>query len=287
MLLLIINYLINYMRNVEKQILTKISRERGESNNPEFLEKIQSGWNKLRPKLKDFRGTYPAEEISADADELEKIKENFEFKGETAIVGEAVIMEAIYELEWLGRGIEVLPSSEYDDIKNGIDFVLRFENKDKALYLGIDVTTSTDSSIIKAKRERILNFLRKGNLGQLKYFEDQKYDIKGEIEMPKIAIVLDPNAALKMQDLLLKIKEHKELSDEEKAELEKIRASEEKEVIDQLQENIQNIKELIKQTKYKKDKAEAEIKKDKYVKFLNKYREIYEALKEIKKEALN
>lgn len=275
------------MRNVEKQILTKISRERGESNNPEFLEKIQSGWNKLRPKLKDFRGTYPAEEISADADELEKIKENFEFKGETAIVGEAVIMEAIYELEWLGRGIEVLPSSEYDDIKNGIDFVLRFENKDKALYLGIDVTTSTDSSIIKAKRERILNFLRKGNLGQLKYFEDQKYDIKGEIEMPKIAIVLDPNAALKMQDLLLKIKEHKELSDEEKAELEKIRASEEKEVIDQLQENIQNIKELIKQTKYKKDKAEAEIKKDKYVKFLNKYREIYEALKEIKKEALN
>ena len=80
------------MKNVEEHILTGISRRRGESNNPIFLEKIQSEWNKLKPKLRDFSDTYPVKEISADADELEKIKENFEPKGETAIVGETVIM---------------------------------------------------------------------------------------------------------------------------------------------------------------------------------------------------
>ncbi len=263
------------MKNVEEHILAGISRQRGESNNPVFLDKIQAEWNKLKPKLRNFSDVYPTKEIMADSDEIENLKDKFVSRGETAIVGEAVIMEGIYQSEWIAEGIEVLPTSEYDDIKNGIDFVLRLNDNEQSLYLGVDVTTSTDYSVISAKRGSILDFLRKGELGHLKYFEDQATDIKGIIELPKIAIVLNPDAAVKMQDLMLKIKEHKELSQAEESELNKVKESVESEVVDQLQKIIKNIEMLAKQSKYKKDK---------YIDFQNKYQEI---LNRIKKEALS
>ncbi|MDD5340853.1 MAG: hypothetical protein PHC97_00225 [Patescibacteria group bacterium] len=263
------------MKNIEEIAIGEINRKEGASNNPDFLEKIQAEWNKLKPKIKNFSDVYPAKEIAADSEEIEKLKEKFAARGETAIVGESVIMEGIYEAEWIAEGIEVLPTSEYDDIKNGIDFVLRLDEKDKPLYLGVDVTTSTDYEVINAKRENILNFLRRGELGRLKYFEDQASDIKGRIELPKIAVVLSSEAALKMQDLMLKIKEHKELSLTEETELEKVRESVEKEVTDQLQKIIDNIDLLAKQSKFKKEK---------YKDFQDRYQEI---LNRIKKEALS
>ncbi|MGB9681210.1 MAG: hypothetical protein ACPLXL_01555 [Minisyncoccia bacterium] len=267
------------MRDIEKEIIERISRQSGESNNPLFLEKIQSEWNKLKPKMKDFSDIYPVEEITADSNALEKIKEDFELKTEMGIVGEGVAMEGIYELEWVAPDIEVLPTSEYDDIKNGIDFVLRlYDKKAKPLYLGIDVTTS--ELAIKEKRQNILNFLRRGQLAHLKYFADPACGIKGKIDLPKIAIVLNPERTLTAQNLLLKRKERQELSEKEKIELNKYKEEVEKEITNQLQENIQNIKELIKKTKYIRDKTKAKIKKDEYSDFLNKYQTFLEKIKE-------
>ena len=269
----------------EERMIERISRRRGESNNPLFVEKIQVAWDKLRPQTKDFSDIYSQKEMLADKEEIEEIKKQFEAKGETAIVGEYVIMEGIYELQWLAEEVEVIPTNEFDDIKHGIDFVLRFEEaEDKYKYLGVDVTTSIDRTVIEDKRDRILKFLRKGELGKVKYFEDPAAEIKGSIELPRIAVVLSPKEAIKMQEIMLKIKEHEKITPTEEKEINKVKNDVEREVVSQIEKIIIHVEGLIRKEKqpsrYKKD----EEKINKYERFLQSYQDI---LSRIRKEALH
>jgi len=267
--------------NAEEKIIERISRQRGESNNPLFVEKIQVEWDKLRPKTKDFSDIYAQQEMLADKEEIGEIKESFVLKGETAIVGEYVIMEGIYESQWLTEEVEVIPTNEFDDIKHGVDFVLRFEEQaGKYLYLGVDVTTSIDRAVIEDKRNKILNFLRQGELGKLKYFEDPVAEIKGSIELPRVAIVLRPKDAIKMQEIMLKIKEHNKITTEEEQELNKVRTDVEREVVSQLEKIIMYVEKLIHKEKHYKD----EEKINKYEKFSQTYQDV---LSRIRKEALH
>ncbi len=261
------------MRSYEDRLLSRIDRGSGLSDNPEFVKKIQKSWEDLRPKMQDFSDIYPLSEIKADEKELKRLKDKFSVRSNTAILGEIVLMEGIYEEQWLSDDVEVIPASEYDDVKHGIDFVLRFENKNKKdhfVYLGVDATTSDDAIVINNKRDNIFKFLERGELGKLKYYEDPEADFKGELELPRIALVMDPEQTVEMEEIMLK--KSQERSSFEKKRLKEIGMNIEKQVISQIESIIENISEKLKSPMIVK-------KKQAYENFLKKYQEVLAVLK--------
>jgi hypothetical protein len=293
----------------------------------EFLTLVKDEWDNLRPadhktikqddkvKIIAIEGTaythfsdiYTPLELKRDGREVQKIKNSPTFKERDPItvVGEYIIMEGIWHLQWISEDVEILPTHEFDDIKRGTDFVLRFEDeKETNFYLGVDVTTSSDNTVIKDKRGKILEFLAKGDLEHLQYFEDPDLKIegkvkgkKGQFELPKIVIVLNPKDAEEMLYILLKIKARQKLPlkyrqniipeeageiKKQQEEMEFVRSRVEEEFISQLKQNMEAAKyHLDEQRERDKYVGETGLVK-KFEKAYQSYKKLYER---IKKEA--
>lgn len=243
----------------------------------------------LEPQFDYFSDTYSLETLKDDQTKLEERRAQFEKKTKQGEIGEYILMEGIYEFGWLKPDIEVIPTQEYDDVMKQVDFVLRFEGKEGAFsYLGVDVTTTKDIDKILKKRERLVEYLKGGSLGSLKYFEDQDADIKGEFEMPKIIIVLSPDQVSQMLQVMVNERirrkltpaERSRLTPEEKAEFvkdkkiaERIQSEVEAEVIAQLELMCEAIGGLMELTK-------VNAQKKKYLEFQQAYKKVLNELKE-------
>ncbi|MEA3399038.1 MAG: hypothetical protein U9R00_00825 [Patescibacteria group bacterium] len=167
------------------------------SENPSLMEKLFEDKKKkidsFRPKEEDFLDIYSKDEIQADLDDLEKIKSSWEEKDDKekylhqiSNLYEGVLVDQIEVNSWFGEECETLSTSEYDDVKNGIDAVSIF-NGEKYLGLGMDVTFASKIEVLEKKLESIKGKIRTGNLPTLKYFEDLEGKRK-KISLPKVII---------------------------------------------------------------------------------------------------
>lgn len=278
---------------VEDKIIRGIDRRSGRSNNPEFLRLIQAYWDELRPLLKKFKKKkiikdgkeaevgYSWQDIAADEAEIQRLQDLFENKGENAIVGEIVIMDMIYQLQLMTEDVEVFPTSDFDDIKRGIDFVLRFGDGDKFAYLGVDVKTTNDQTKINEYRERVLKNLRRCDLGNLKYFEDEDSEIFGQYDLPMIVIPFNPEDALVMEDIMLKMKKSEKLTPDEENKVSIIKQKITEEITKQIEEIVEFLKkQIFTQKKIKLNQKGAEKSSEN----MKRYSQILDI---IKKEALN
>lgn len=92
---------------------------------------------------------------------------------------EAILAEQIELSDWLGGNAETITPAEYDDLFNGIDLAIEFEDDTpenttqyKYLSLGIDVISGPGS--VKNKIYRIRENIRNGSFGQMKYFKSER-----------------------------------------------------------------------------------------------------------------
>lgn len=104
-----------------------------------------------------------------------------------ATVLEGMFVERIKS--WLGPEVSTIIPSRFDEIKNGVDSILRFqeENSSSYLALAIDVTFSKDAN---HKITKILHKIRNGETSEVKYFESKEF--KGTLKnIPKVVIGTD------------------------------------------------------------------------------------------------
>lgn len=277
--IIVINLLIIKNMGVEDRYIEDIDSGSGLSNNPEFL-KIQISWNKAKPGLKQFKrntGDYTWDKIAADINKVEAARRHHDKKGQNAIAGEVVIMELINAYELLAKDILVFPVTDYDDFFNGTDFVLRFNKKNEDYaYLAVDVKTSNNEALINEYRQRNLNALRHNELGQLKYFEDPETDILGSYSLPKVVVALDPEYAVKMQGILVKIKNKEKLTETEEETIKEANKSIEDRIIAQVEAIIVY---LYAQEARNRRLHPEEKESDKSKEFLQKYKEILALIK--------
>ncbi len=152
-----------------------------------------------RPKLTDFNDVYSPVEINKDEllikqrqNEWKEQNSNYEkFIRNFSSIYEAAIINILDTNKFLGENTEVIPTSKYDDIFNGIDgvFIINQESDD-SIYLGLnmDVTYSSEEINIDKKIESIKQCIREGVLPTLKYFQDPKTKQHKTISLPKIII---------------------------------------------------------------------------------------------------
>lgn len=169
----------------------------------EIMEKIS-----IHPE--NFENLYGAETIQADRQYVARMKEKFKqeddeagpnglTKGDIRKIAEILefqIIRGINQGLWL-PGCTATKTTEYDDIRHGVDLVLTYEKDLRIENMGIGVDVSFSHNL-QNKFQRIKDEIdsydttKDGQLGVVKYFHQRKTGFRGELSnLPRVVIALD------------------------------------------------------------------------------------------------
>lgn len=195
--------------------MEKFSRERLE--NQIIFPDLEKRFNEAENSLKEYKidvdlfyDLYGKEKVEEDKSKVGHIKEKFlreNTPSEIEAKKMAVIFEALFnkhgeQSDWLGGNASIIPTSEYDDIVNGVDAIAEFAEEGKNPYhlgLGIDVTYS---SHIKKKFEKIKEKIDNGKLSEIKYFQSINMDFTGKLsQIPRVVIAITKETLKELVDL--------------------------------------------------------------------------------------
>jgi hypothetical protein len=190
----------NHFENCLTSKLTKEADNRGDyyTGNEDF-DKIVAQWNVpgIKPNMHKFSkekysdGIYDGKDIENDLNLVKSIKNKEGYKRErnsSAVAFECIAKEGIHNELWFGDDASVCPTSIYDDMVNGIDFIVKFEDEQGEYYLGVDSTTGENIDVIDKKLDRNVDLATKKELFQVKYFYDIDTKEKKSIELPRVVI---------------------------------------------------------------------------------------------------
>ncbi len=192
--------------NPENYLMNKERHQGSEKGKQEQEKLFEAAYLKAvdllsgeRIDMDKFKDLYGDKIITKDMNEVKKMQDRYE-KTDTperkkmqkyAVVFEAIVHDMIDMNGWLGDNAMAKKASLYDDLKNGVDEIIKFtEPKTSAtsyLALGVDVTFGND--IIK-KMDRIKTQIEKGDMGVIKYLLTNNY--RGEMRnVPRVVIGAD------------------------------------------------------------------------------------------------
>ena len=202
--------------NPESQAIHSLDQRRRMDDIKETAELLLPMHSKIAPLMEKiaihpdrFEGLYDKEMLASDKRYVVRMKEIFaqeaNNKGPNGLTnGEVRNLAEILEYQII-NGINVgkwLPlctatkTSEYDDIKNGVDLVLTYENQESISHLGmgVDITFSHNlDKKFKRIKDEIDNYDADENLlGTVKYFHDRKTGNRSELaSVPRVVVALD------------------------------------------------------------------------------------------------
>lgn len=175
----------------------EFNRLEQKSNLEEAHKKALSLNERYEIKPESFTDLYGEQVVNNDLVELKRLEGVFKSQ-ETpesremkmwAEVMEAIILEQGEQGEWFGDKASTIKTSRYDDIKNGVDAIVEFEegiNRASHAGLAIDATYSDE---VGKKVKSIKNKIDSGKLGVVKYFESEQMPLRGELSEIPITIV--------------------------------------------------------------------------------------------------
>ncbi|MFA5777400.1 MAG: hypothetical protein WC906_03105 [Parcubacteria group bacterium] len=161
------------------------------------FREAQEDLAEYRIDIERFRKLYGDEAVDRDMSTVNHIKEKF-LKTRTpedveakklAIIFESVFNKHAELSNWLGENAALIPTSEYDDIINGVDAIAEFSEEEKNphhLGLGVDITYSVH---LKKKFQKIKEKINSGKLSEIKYFQSSNMDFTGQLsQIPGVVI---------------------------------------------------------------------------------------------------
>ncbi|OGM99752.1 MAG: hypothetical protein A2817_00860 [Candidatus Yanofskybacteria bacterium RIFCSPHIGHO2_01_FULL_39_8b] len=198
---------------LEKHLLKERVPAPATELNEQGLEKLseeeRKAWHLLVPyvrklaiKLSSFEGYVDPNIMKADTEFVEQMEQKFlrddpriaasQRRGE---ILEALLAEGIKHAKWLGPDTEPIIASRYDDIKNGVDFVLEILENQKFGYLALNVDVTSSIVQIGNNLEEVKKKIISGDLTEIKYFQSKRSGITGKKDtIPKVVIGIDSNA---------------------------------------------------------------------------------------------
>lgn len=165
-------------------------------------------------RLDEFAGLYADEVIAADrayvAERIRRFNDEnapedtmHHMRGE---LFEAIVNSQIEESDWMGADADVIVTSRYDDIKNGVDGIVEFEREGGGsahLALAVDVTDSEKK--MAEKFERVKESIRSGSLSEIKYFKSKNF--RGELSgVPRVVVGAGRETIRNIAELLLRFR---------------------------------------------------------------------------------
>ncbi len=162
---------------------------------------------KVEDHRQEFDAIYGSNAVTADMQEVARLKKKFQVEGETeskmlSIVLEAIIHEQIEQNEWLGPGARTIKPSDYDDIMGGIDEIVEFPYSEDSLYTGLAIDATTGTLEAEKKLKRIRNEIDIGILPAVKYGYSEHNSFHGELpNIPLVIIEVRPETTKQLMNL--------------------------------------------------------------------------------------
>ncbi|MBI3335319.1 MAG: hypothetical protein HY001_02375 [Candidatus Portnoybacteria bacterium] len=200
--------------------IDKVFQEKQYERRQRAIEKARTILGKLRVNPETFRDLYGNVNINADLAYVRRTRYSMEMHDtirerqskEIADTFEVILHEQVGKNKWLGENAFSVKTSEYDDIRNGVDSVTEFLTGPSSvshLALGIDITFGYN---LAKKFERIKEEIDAGNLTQVKYFVSPSQHFRGELKkIPRVVAGADIDSVnglitlwLNEDDVLLK-----------------------------------------------------------------------------------
>lgn len=166
---------------------------------------------------------FSSDEISEDLSSIREIKINIKRENERSVVRKLIIKElkdddrkeVLDYYERMGHVFEgflysniseskifkdviLHKTSEFDDIKNGVDFVAEYQNPDNPrsyIALAMDASFSMAPDKISKKIDRSIDGINKGRLSQVKYFEFEEGSLEKSLGMPRVVVGVEEDTA--------------------------------------------------------------------------------------------
>lgn len=172
-------------------------------------EKVEAYMSKAALNPNQFRDLYGNEAVNDDLAYVEMRKRQFEktakrqyneflTEGDVRKLAERAefeIFRGINSGNWIPM-VKAFKTSEYDDIKWGVDMVLEFQNKEAFGHVGLGVDVTFAQDILK-KFQRIKDDIDKFDgekhlLSRVKYFQSPKLGFRGELnQLTRVVIAID------------------------------------------------------------------------------------------------
>lgn len=206
--------------------------ESGFHSKEEHIDKLQDFYNRKRQKYtetfnnsldennvdkrifekeQEIVNGYKQEWEKRDTPELKELKKKIE-------IFEGIVADQIDGGNWMGEGVEAIPTHEIDDILRGVDNILEFSSLDEEgqekddepkqyLGLGFDLlvhkTKSRDDDRIDKKLRRFVQEdIIKTKLGEVKYFDGS--EISGRLDVFRAVISANGKVMEELIDLRIK-----------------------------------------------------------------------------------
>lgn len=174
-------------------------------------EKAQNFLRRDRFESKQFEKFYEKEAIERDEKYVEDMKVKFEkdmtpekrYFLKLSTILEAIVDEHAELSEWLGSNVTTYKTSEYDDIRNGVDTIVEMENDDipRSDFFGL-VMDETFNQDIGRKLDRIRKEIEEGKLAEVKYFFSDSF--KGTLlNIPRVIVAVEQKTAKELAELWL------------------------------------------------------------------------------------
>lgn len=183
------------------------------ANADSILEEINENENR-RIDPESFRGVrgFIDEEIDKDIKDVEQKKARIELSdGEhegideqvliTSRIAEHVINEGIKNGGWFGDSANIILPSLYDDYFRGVDSIAEFTKDEKnpeRMALSMDFTIKKND--IGKKMARNMEFLGRGIIPSVKYFDSPVTGKQKNVWMPKVILAADYSKLQRIKD---------------------------------------------------------------------------------------
>lgn len=167
-------------------------------------------------KLDEFIGVRDKNAVDADKKSVKDLENIFRRENSGSVsqnrvkrgeLFEAIVNDQIEASNWFGENAFVIMPSRYDDIKNGIDGIIKFktDERGKSVILAIDITKDADE--IKDKLSGIKKSIESGQLTMIKYFRSEDETVSREpIAVPRVIVGADQKTIREISELLLLFK---------------------------------------------------------------------------------
>ncbi len=168
--------------------------------------------NAVKPEI--FTDLYGEKGVTDDLNKVEEYEKKFspDAAKKTAEVFEAIMLTG--ELHnWFGGSAETIKTSRFDDIFNGTDMIIEFEEVSRRFsHLGVAVDVTFGTTSLEKKFARIKDEIDRGKLAKIKYFYSQKEHFRGErSNIPRVIIGVEHTRVVELAALWLR-KENKALA---------------------------------------------------------------------------
>lgn len=188
----------NYLDIVYDKSLSLVSKERIENiDNIDYYNEFADAGLLKKGRVEALADFESKEErkngFKKETDLLsDESRKNIDKNKKIATILERGIAYGISSLKWYGENIHLQKSSEFDDIKRGVDeiFEVSKEGEDSNFMgLGIDVTyRGLYSESYKEKLFGLLSSIKNGYKTKIKYFKGYNGEKRREFDVPKIIL---------------------------------------------------------------------------------------------------